>query len=352
MKSPFIYLRGLKHADHTVFCVEEGQKNYYNQQFSARVPYSSGQQIKRSILSAVSSCLNESVAPITFNYEISKKGELGMGEPWSPCDPSFTDQLLGGWMKAATGEITLKKRSPLSISAMRPIHPLLATLPKENITFDRSDNPEHHPVRVRNTDGKLLTDDEVLEFLRSNNRTLGRRSWIPDQTRAEGLFIYDIAIDLRTLFTVSINQHEPEISESILNKLMNNGWKETQNIFGKCIVCPKDRRDNIIDALANSLVNWRLTTNQARTFSLMETLAIAISDNANKVAGAIRAKLCTDTEKQKAVPVIDDTAGADLFIALPCDGYIAGVYGTPNALCDAEDKLKQMMHSFDFENQL
>jgi hypothetical protein len=84
----------------------------------------------------------------------------------------------------------------------------------------------------------------------------------------------------------------------------------------------------------------------------METLAVAISDNANKVASAIRAKLSEDTEKQKAKPIIDDTAGADIFITLPCDGYVAGVHGTANALEDAENKLKEMMLAFDYENQL
>ena len=56
--NPFIYLRALKHAEHTVFCVEDGQKTYYDPQFSRRVPYSSGQQVKRSILQSVTDILN------------------------------------------------------------------------------------------------------------------------------------------------------------------------------------------------------------------------------------------------------------------------------------------------------
>ena len=43
----FIYMRGLKHAAFTVFCVEDGQKSYYDPQFKVRVPFSSGQQVKR-----------------------------------------------------------------------------------------------------------------------------------------------------------------------------------------------------------------------------------------------------------------------------------------------------------------
>jgi len=38
---PFIYLRGLRHADHTVFCVQDGQKTYYDPQFGRPVAFSS-----------------------------------------------------------------------------------------------------------------------------------------------------------------------------------------------------------------------------------------------------------------------------------------------------------------------
>ncbi len=95
------------------------------------------------------------------------------------------------------------------------------------------------------------------------------------------MFVYDIAIDLRTLFCVSTNQHEPEISKEMIEQLKEKGWVESENVFGKCLVLPKEKRDRIIPALAKALINWRITSNQARTFSLMETLAVAISDNAN-----------------------------------------------------------------------
>ena len=52
-KNSFIYLRGLKHAENAVFCVENGQKSYYDPQFGFQVPYASGQQVKRSILSTL-----------------------------------------------------------------------------------------------------------------------------------------------------------------------------------------------------------------------------------------------------------------------------------------------------------
>lgn len=346
----YIYLRALKHAEHTVFCVQDGQKTYFDSQFNRVVAYSSGQQVKRSILDLLTSNLNVQMAPITFNYNVTAKKELENKEPWSPCDPSYIDQLLGGWMRAGDG-VTLKRRSPLSISAMRPIHPLLAGTVKENLTFDRSDKPDCHPVNVRLGD-KLMTDEEIDEFLSTYNRTLPRRNWIPDNVRTGGLFVYDVAIDLRTLFSVSTNQHEPELSLDKVEELRAKGWVESENVFGKCLILPKDEREKIIPALANALLNWRITSNQARTFSLMETLAVAISDNANKLAGAIRAKLIEDGEKPKAKPIIDETAGADVFVTLPCSNYVITVSESADALDKAEQKLINLMMAFDYENQL
>ena len=241
--NPYIYLRALKHAEHTVFCVQDGQKTYFDPQFNRFVAYSSGQQVKRSILDSLTSNLNVQMAPITFNYNVTAKKELENKEPWSPCDPTYIDQLLGGWMRAGDG-ITVKRRSPLSISAMRPLHPLLAGVDKENLTFDRSDKPDRHPVNVRMGD-KLLTDDEIDDFLSTYNRTLPRRNWIPDNARTGGLFVYDIAIDLRTLFSVSTNQHEPELSKEKIDVLKAKGWVESENVFGKCLVLPKEEREKV-----------------------------------------------------------------------------------------------------------
>jgi len=52
------------------------------------------------------------------------------------------------------------------------------------------------------------------------------------------------------------------------------------------------------------------------------------------------------------VPVIDDTVGADLYITLPCEGYISGVAGSANALDQAERKIKDVLLAFDYEKQL
>lgn len=347
--SSFLYLRGLKHADFTVFGVQDGQKFYYDPQTRRRQPYSSGQQVKRSIMDAFLEELSTQPAPTTFVSVVttkSGKSTLSEGEPLSLCDPSYPDQLVGGYMRAEGGGTnrTLKRRSPLSISAMRPLHPSLAELHNENITYDRSDRPELHKVIVRGTDGKQLNDDEITAMLQGTDKSL-RRKWIPDNKRAGGLFIYDVAIDLRRLLTVPTNQYEPEISPDIITKLQNVGWTEGETVFGKCLIAPVEQREKIVKALAYALLNWQITSNQARTFSPMETLAVVISDNANKIAGAIRAKLQEDSDR--AEPIIDDSIeGVGTFVSLAASGYLRTNLEAVDALDRAEADLTQRIMAY------
>lgn len=347
-----IYIRTLKKAEHTVFGVEDGQKRYYDQQFGKYIPYSSGQQVKRSILDKLSSTLNETPSPTTFVFDINKSSELGEGEVYGTCNPEYADQLLGGWMKAVKGGVgrTLKRRSPLSISAMRGLHPLLSGIDKENASFDRSDRPNNKLI-VRDSKGNELSEEEITAFLEGKDRSLSRK-WIPDQRRATGLFVQDIAIDLRRLFCVLLNPYEPEISTKTETQLREQGWVEAKNIFGKCLILPKEKREKLIPALAHSIINWAITSNQSRTFSLMETLAVSISDNANKIAGSIRAKLKEDADN-KAVPIIEEELdGVESFVTLSASSSIITKSEKPEALGNAEQELIKRMISFDYENQM
>lgn len=353
-QNSFIYLRGLKHAAFTVFCVENGQKFYYDPQFNVKVPFSSGQQVKRSVLEKLNDILGVQPSPTEFYFDVDKKGALKEGEVLSSCNPHYVDQLLGGWMRTPKGgkEKAVKRRSPLSISAMTPLHPLLSGLPKENISFDRSDRPNAHKVVVRDANGNVLTDEQVCNFLDGNDRSLYRK-WIPDNNRATGLFVYDVAIDLRRLFCVSTNQFEPEITADMVESLKSDGWIVVYTAFGECLLMPKEQREQLVPAIADALLDWQITSNQARTFSLMETLAVAVSDNANTLAAAIRAKLIDDNEsKPKARPIIDENAGAKTFIALPCANYIVTETESADALVRARQELIDRMMAFDYENQL
>lgn len=347
-----IYIRTLKRAEHTVFCVSDGQKYYYDTQFNRRIPFSSGQQVKRSLIDSLCEVINQTPSPTTFLFDVTKQKELKEGEVYATCDPTFADQLFGGWMKASKGgkDRTLKRRSPLSISAMRALHPLLAGTYSENASFDRSDRP-NNKVIVRDEKGNELNEDEIVAFLDGKDRSLSRK-WIPDNKRATGLFVSDFAIDLRRLFTVSINSFEPEMSESTIEKLKNEGWTESENVFGKCLVAPIELREKWIKGLAKAIIDWRITSNQARTFSLMDTLAISISDNANLIAGSIRAKL-SEEDSDKANPIIDESlGGVDTFITLQAGGYIQTKGEKADALQKAEEHLIKLLSDFDYENQI
>ena len=347
-----IYVRTLKRADQTVFCVADGQKTYFDPQFNRVIPYSSGQQIKRSIMDRLSIELNEIPAPVTFLWDVTKKNEITEGEVFGACDPSHFDQLLGGWMKAIKGgkEKTVKRRSPFSISAMRALHPLLAGINKENITFDRSGR-SNNKVTVRDSGGNILSEDDIKKMLEGKDRSLVRK-WIPDNKRVTGLFVQDIAIDLRRLFCVSLDIYEPEISQPTEEKLKKNGWIQTKNIFGDCLLAPLEVRKKLVPAIAKAILNWRITSNQSRTFSLMETLAVAVSDNANKIASSIRGKLSEEHEN-RSVPVIEEhLGGVDMFITLAADGYVITKSEKAEALELAKKNIVERMEKFDYENQL
>jgi hypothetical protein len=347
-----IYVRTLKRADHTVFCVADGQKTYYDPQFNRRIPYSSGQQIKRSLLEALSKYLKEVPSPTTFIFDVDKNGVIEEREVYATCNPTYSDQLFGGWMKAIKGgkDRTLKRRSPLCVSAMRGLHPLLSGIYSENISFDRSDRP-NNAVIIRNEKGQELSEEQIAELLVGKDRSLSRK-WIPDNKRATGLFVQDIAIDLRRLFCVSLNALEPEIIAVTEARLREAGWIETETVFGACLLAPKEVRERLIKGLAHAIINWSITSNQARTFSLMETLAISISENANKIAGSIRAKL-KEEEDNKAEPIIEEEmTGVETYVTLAAGGYIRTKKESVDALDNAEKALIKKMSSFDYEHQV
>ncbi|MCS6904090.1 MAG: CRISPR-associated protein Cas7 [Bacteroidia bacterium] len=368
-----IYIRALRNADYTVFCVADGQKIYYDPRFNRAQPYSSGQQVKRSIIDTLCSNLNLSLAPIHFVWVMEKdsKGKIKFkeGEALSLADPSYPDQLIGGYMRAKKqadkptkekdegdskeSSFVVKRRSPLCISAMRPLHPLLAGTSEENISFDRSSTPTSKVVVREGKEGRMLSDEELVELLSNfDGATPKKRKYIQDQRRATGLYVVDICIDMERLFCVNLDPVEPEVDNLTAKKLEEKGWKRGYNSYGPCLVCPKEEREKMIPAIANAVINWRITSNQARTFGLMETLAVAISHNAQYVAGAIRARLrdIEEVDRPQAIPVLDRNAKAELFVSLPAESYIPGnIEAEADALANAENRIIEMLQNYNYD---
>jgi hypothetical protein len=360
----FLYIRGLRRAEHTVFTVADGQKTYWDQQFNRELAYSSGQQVKRSILDALVNQLGKGRAPVQFQYKL-QRGKTTPGEDIAlqQMDPQNEDELIGGWMRA-TGKGAqkseddyggvIKRRSPLSISAMRPLHPLLSKVDtEESMTFDRSDDG-NSSVRLLDLNGNVMSHDDMINYLRENDIFLRKAKYVDsrNQKRAYGFFVYDIAIDLRRLFSVSIDETQPEIDPNRIESLIESGWREHTNAFGKSILAPQTYIDNVLPALSDALVEWQITSNQSRTYSPMETLAIAVSDKANEVNASIRSRLETDDNgKYVATPVLDKTVG-NLFIYVTAESYIAGISASSSAIDDAKAFILNQLKNFNYETQL
>jgi hypothetical protein len=360
-QKPFLYLRGLRNVDFTVFAVADGQKKYWDALYRKEVPFASGQQVKRSLLEAMMAEIGQGMAPVEFRYKLDKadkktakaKEDIAL----QTLDPTYPDQLIGGWMRA-TGEgkekeddNVIKRRSPLSISALRPLHPLLAGMVNDAaMTFDRR-GQSTTKVRLLDAAGNEMTEDEMVEFISNSDKPLRPFKYLGDKNpRASGLFVYDVAIDLRRLFAVSLDRNDPELKKGLADELRIKGWNESQNAFGPCLVCPADQRKEIIPALAHALINWDITSNQARTYHPREVLAVAISQNANQIVNAIRADLDDSGENSKAhaIPRVDEEAGAKVFVAPVASGKGLGVQGNSTALDDAETYIKTVLAAFPY----
>ena len=314
---PFVYVRALRHVDFTVFAVADGQKNYRDSQFG-KVPYGSGQQVKRCIMENLVAELGQGLAPVEFRFKLDKDKKAKEDIALQQLDPRFPDMLFGGYMRASNEggskeDGVVKRRSPLSISAFRPIHPLLGHLVEESAgTFDRTSSSTSKVV-LMDAKGNNLSTDEMLAYLNETDAKLRKLKFLNPGSRANGLFVYDVAIDLRRLFTVSADKSDPELPKKIQEELLADGWKEIKTPFGPSLLAPKELREKWIPAIATALVNWEFGSNQARTYHPKEILAIAVSQNANHIVNAIRGDLlpAEETSRPRAVPRIDTEAGAD-----------------------------------------
>ena len=316
-----LFIRTLKKVDFTVFCVDADQKKYFDKQFGVWLPYSSGQQGKRSIMDNALEQLNLRHAPITYNFKASKKDGksiLEQKEITQPCDPTFFDQLLGGWMSTPskkdensteeedTDKNAYKRRSPLSISAMTPLHPLLASLTNEpKMTFDRSESNDEL-LNVRDSKGNSMDEESIKNFLETCNSKLTKRKLISGKDRVNGFFKQDIVIDLRKLFRVPVVLNDMEISEETIAKMKEEGWTEVNDAFGKALLLPKKYYEQYAEAIAWAIVTWRITSNQSRTFDAMPTLSIAVSNNAYEIPSAIRGEIEEIDGKTKGKLVVDN----------------------------------------------
>lgn len=360
--SNFIYFRGVRHVSHTVFCVDsDGQKTYYDSVLGKRIPYGSGQQVKRSLIDAMLEKLDKPRTPYYFGFKEDGKAEINLKEDvvLSYCDPSYPDLLVGGWWNSYSKENskifkneisevlnytqTLKRRSPLSFSAFVPVHGYAVSTTNELISLDRRDDAELQKMFVKRGDSvkvglpyEFLNDYDPMAF--KMQKYIGADK----NLRVTGIFQYDIAIDLRTLFCVSLSKVERNITDNMAEKLKTGGWVETSNGFGPCLLCPEEKRNEIIPALAYAMINWQITSNQSRTFGLPSPLAFGISQNASDIPLMIRAEEIID---KKVEIVFDESYKDNLFVTNAAKAYVNTNLAKQNAIEMAQDKLIELMKS-------
>ena len=356
-KNNYLYLRGAKHVIHTVFCVDDGgQKTYFDEQFKRPCAYSSGQQIKRSIIDLILERLNLEYPPVTFVKKVktSEKGKKSIGEGNIIVTPEITSpsHLLGGfWKNHSTEEDDdiLKRRAPLSIGAMSPLHPLLASVYKEDLVYNREQVPNTF-VEFHDKDGGLMAEADVVTLLKELNSSADKKKsqYVKGNKRTTGLFAFDIGIDLRALFTV----HEDEIDKKTYEALLSTGWVPTKYHYGNGITLPKKLREEYISVIADSIVDWRILTNQSRTFSPMETIALSIGNNASMVRQSIRAELTGDWSNLSAIPVVEKNEEVEIFSSPSLSAHMFNKFDKEKSIEIAKQYIKDALLSFDYENQL
>lgn len=359
MKNDYLIVRTLRKVEFTVFCVDADQKQYYDKQFGVKLPYSSGQQTKRSIMESILNVLNLRHAPIVYNFEVNKD-KLEQKEITQPCDPTYTDQLIGGWMSTpakkggkndgddevveATDKNAYKRRSPFSISAMTAVHPLLASLVNESkMTFDRTDSNDEIMV-VRDSKGKEMDEDAIKAFLEKSNSKLTKRKLIQGKDRANGFFKLDVAIDLRKLFRVPILLHDMEMSEDTAKKLKSEGWIEVNDNLGTWLELPKKYHVQFAEAIAWGIVNWKITSNQSRTYDAMPVLSVAISQRADEIPNVIRGEIDEIDGKIKGKLVVDTNyPNTKVYSTNLLKGYLKDAETSYTAIDDAVNHIKNVI---------
>jgi hypothetical protein len=337
LPSDTIYVRGLRHVKHTVFCVDEGQKTYYDPVSGHYVGYSSGQQVKRSVIERFMDALGEPRAEYTFRQEEQSSGAIESREVFTDCDPRHIDLLIGGWMRAVEDEDTIKRRSPLSVSALTPLHGDLANVTDEVLTLDRRDDPEDaHTIEVTDSEGNRVEDlDEFFEGKRPPTRhQFTDRS---NNRRITGIFEYKVAVDLSRLFAVAKRKTDPELKDHLREDLREEGWPEDDDYF----YLPREQREEAIPCLARALVEWQVTSNQQRTFSLQSNFATVVTRNASLAANA----MYPYRQNGDVEPRVEDLDGTKVFLTNEAQQFIDGTGFSGRANQDAIDHLTQQLQS-------
>lgn len=351
--SKIIVIRTVKRVDFSVFCVDgTGQKKYFDQVFRKYLPFSSGQQVKKSMINHMVNSLGVVKAPLNMSYEIGDGDELKQKEITQPCDPRYFDQLSAGWMSKPnknnddSDDVEGVRRSPASISAMTALHPLLAGIVKEeNMSFNRIEDDNDNIIvrkRINSSKSEIMSVDDVREFLEKNNKKISKNKFIGGGDRVNGIFKQDTVIDLLKLFRVSTRINDSETTPEILQELKEEGWTTYVDEFGReFLELPKQYHEQYADAIANGIVDWMITSNQSRTNDIMPTISVSVSSKANNIDSVYYAEF-VDSEMEKVKLVVENNVpDVNTYSTNGLKNFAYGVETSITALSDAAADIKK-----------
>lgn len=363
---PKVHIRILRHVTHGIFCVgDKGQKLYWDPtggEGGRNLPFSSGPQVKHSIVNLILDVLNEEGSPTTFMHVPETGDKMKQDTSFTAADPRYTEDLVRGMLrmpddreplpKGKKHSTALKRRSPMSISYMVAVHPLLASFCDTTGTVDRRGR-KNVTIAVRDA-GKTRrawSEKEIEKYIADTGNDLPPTKFIKSTVTATGLFVEDIEINVHRLFSVELNRKEPEIEDSTAEGLRALGWVEIERYGRRYLTVPPEKRAKLAYAVAYGLLNWKTDTNQARAYSPEVVHAVAIAENnAGAPPMAIYGKLLEDAEngKRRASAQVRyrTDVGAQLFITIHAE-HDAVVDGDPQAIEKAVEVLAQLFLKFE-----
>jgi hypothetical protein len=104
---------------------------------------------------------------------------------------------------------------------------------------------------------------------------------------------------------------------------------------------PKKYHEELAEAIAWGIVNWKITSNQSRTYDPMPTLSIAVSSRADEIVNAISSELYMNDGKEKAKIVIDENyPNTKIFSTNLLKGYVINSKTSNTAIDDAVAYIK------------
>lgn len=339
MNNNFLYIRVIKELIHTVLVVGQrdktrngfnGQKKYYDNFFKKWVGFAGGSTVKRHIVERFMGLVGEQLSPVIFQLKkVKGEDELREDIVINTCNPLNMDQHLRGYMLTTKDQDTtnVKRRSPLSISALTPVHPLLASCYGEMGVVDRS-NVKGNKITIIGENGKQLESEEVKRLLGTKNgsKLANHRKLIDSNGRMSGIYEMTMAINLDRLFSVELNEIDSEVTPEVESQLRENGWKEEHKNGFNYLVAPKEYQDKIVKNLADAIINFRVFSNQSSTFSAMPVLAVSVTKEASKLHKGIVARITkgsdTDANSQSVALQINEVDGLQNFISSQMAKYV------------------------------